>query len=173
MLIKLYMGHILGRKEPKKQALSLLKVDIFRDCLFNNLMHESPILVQLLSWTAVFLLSISYWFQIWKIHVHKEVRDLSMIYHILLATGFGILTYTAWLEGSTIFIVKQIMTTIPVLIIIYQIISHKDHHWHDDNDPYCTKCKKELEPFWDFCAYCGTSTEGSPPLTALVDVVSN
>ena len=73
---------------------------------------------QILSWTAVILLSTSYWFQIWKIHVHKEVRDLSMTYHILLALGFGILAYTAWLEGSTIFLVKQIATTIPVCIII-------------------------------------------------------
>ena len=118
-------------------------------------MKDSSSFIHLLSWTAVFLLSISYWFQIWKIHVHKEVRDLSMTYHVLLATGFGILTYTAFLEDSTIFVAKQIMTTIPVLIIIGQIIYHKDHRWHDDEDPICSACNSELEPCWDYCAYCG------------------
>ena len=78
--------------------------------------------VNILSWSAVVLLSVSYWFQIWKIHIHKEVRDLSMKYHVFLALGFGILTYTAWKENSIIFIVKQIATTIPVVIIIIQII---------------------------------------------------
>ncbi len=110
---------------------------------------------QILSWTAVILLSTSYWFQIWKIHVHKEVRDLSMTYHILLALGFGILAYTAWLEGSTIFLVKQIATTIPVCIIIFQIIVHKEDRWHDDSDPYCNKCNAELELLWNSCPFCG------------------
>ena len=119
-------------------------------------MEHTNYFVQILSWSAIALLSISYWFQIWKIHVHKEVRDLSMTYHVLLATGFGILTYTAFLENSTIFVVKQVMTTIPVLIIIGQIITHKDSHWHDDEDPYCSNCKEELEMDWSHCAYCGT-----------------
>ncbi len=109
-----------------------------------------------LSWSAVALLSTSYWFQIWKIHVHKEVRDLSMIYHVFLALGFGILTYTAWIEGSTIFIVKQIATTIPVIVIIFQIILHRGDHWHDDIDPHCSSCDEELEFDWNNCAYCGT-----------------
>ena len=111
--------------------------------------------MQILSWSAVVLLSTSYWFQIWKIHVHKEVRDLSMIYHVMLALGFGILTYTAYIEGSVIFIVKQIATTVPVIVIITQILYHKDDHWHDNSDPMCTACNKELEPWWDFCAHCG------------------
>lgn len=118
-------------------------------------MTESYDFMKILSWCAVFLLSISYWFQIWKIHIHQEVRDLSMPFHILLATGFGILTYTAFVEDSMIFLVKQIMTTIPVLVIIGQIIYHRDDHWHDDEDPSCTKCGEELELPWKFCAYCG------------------
>ena len=73
------------------------------------------------------------WFQICKIHVHKEVRDLSMTYHVFLALGFGILTYTAWVENSLIFLVKQIATTVPVLIIIGQIIYHKDDTWIDED----------------------------------------
>jgi uncharacterized protein with PQ loop repeat len=109
-----------------------------------------------LSWLAVVLLSVSYWFQIWKIHVHKEVRDLSMVYHVMLATGFAILTYTAWAEDSTIFLVKQISTTIPVCVIIGQIIYHKGDHWHDSVDPLCTGCNEELELDWSVCPYCGT-----------------
>ncbi len=109
-----------------------------------------------LSWIAVILLCISYWFQIYKIHVHKEVRDLSMTYHVMLALGFGILAITAYIENSTIFLVKQIATTIPVLVIIGQIIYHKGDHWHDDDDPMCTGCNEELEPDWSVCPYCGT-----------------
>lgn len=112
--------------------------------------------MQIMSWSAVIILSISYWFQIWKIHVHKEVRDLSVIYHVMLAIGFGILTYTAWAEGSTIFVVKQVATTVPVLIIIAQIYYHKDDHWHDDIDPSCLNCSEELELLWKVCPYCGT-----------------
>ena len=133
----------------KKEIDNVVEID------FNIGMEESNSFLQILSWSAVLLLSISYWFQIWKIHVHKEVRDLSMTYHVLLATGFGILTYTAVLEGSMIFLVKQVMTTIPVVVIIGQIIVHKNHHWHDDDDPSCVKCGEELEPAWNNCAYCG------------------
>lgn len=111
--------------------------------------------VSFLSWTAVTMLSLSYWFQIWKIHVHKEVRDLSVTYHILLALGFGILTYTAYAENSTIFLIKQIATTIPVLIIILQIYIHKSDRWHDNADPYCHICNSEMELGWNNCAFCG------------------
>jgi len=110
----------------------------------------------ILSWCAVALLTLSYWFQIWKIHKHKEVRDLSMTYHIFLALGFAILTYTAWREDSTIFLVKQIATTIPVVIIIVQILIHKGDRWHDKIDPYCKSCNQELELKWNFCSNCGT-----------------
>jgi uncharacterized protein with PQ loop repeat len=112
--------------------------------------------LRILSWVAVGLLSISYWFQIYKIHIHKEVRDLSMTYHVCLALGFGILAYTAYVEGSIIFLVKQIATTIPVCIIIWQIIIHKEDRWHDDDDPYCVKCNSELELTWNHCPFCGT-----------------
>ena len=112
-------------------------------------------LIQVLSWVAIATLSISYWFQIYKIHIHREVRDLSLTYHILLAVGFGILGFTAIYEGSTIFLAKQILTTIPVLIIIAQILIHSKDTWHDDEDPLCGSCTKELELHWKFCAYCG------------------
>ena len=108
----------------------------------------------ILSWMAIAFLCVSYWFQIYKIHKHREVRDLSLIYHVLLAIGFGILIFTAYDEGSLIFLVKQIATFTPVVIIIYQIWYHKRDRWHDEEDPYCKNCKKELEPLWKYCPYC-------------------
>ena len=122
--------------------------------------------MKVLSWSAIVILSVSYWFQIWKIHVHKEVRDLSLAYHYMLAIGFGVLTYTSWAENSTIFLIKQIATTIPVIIIIGQIYYHKDDRWHDEGDDYCSSCKMELEPKWQACPYCGEFriTEQKPSL---------
>lgn len=87
--------------------------------------------LDVLSWIAIGILSVSYWFQIWKIHVHKEVRDISLMYNVLLAIGFGILGVTAYQEGSVIFLVKQIVTTIPVIIIIFQVVYHKNDGWED------------------------------------------
>lgn len=117
-------------------------------------MIHDPFLLAI-SWFAIFLLSISYWFQIWKIHIHKEVRDLSLSYNILLAIGFAILGVTAYAEKSVIFLVKQIMTTIPVFIIIGQILYHKDDRWHDNSDNQCKGCSQLLEMYWTFCPYCG------------------
>ena len=109
-----------------------------------------------ISWIAIVLLSVSYWFQIWKIHVHKEVRDLSLAYHFFLAIGFGILAITAYVEGSAIFLVKQIATTIPVIVIIGQIFYHQKDRWHDEHSPHCKSCTEELEEAWTFCPFCGT-----------------
>lgn len=117
-------------------------------------MSQSPILMTI-SWLAILILSISYWFQIWKIHIHKEVRDLSLSYNVLLAIGFAILGVTAYAERSTIFLVKQIMTTLPVIVIIGQIIYHQGDSWHDDDDPHCKGCDKEQEVLWAFCPFCG------------------
>lgn len=115
-------------------------------------------LLEILSWIAIVLLSISYWFQIWKIHVHREVRDISLTYNILLAIGFGTLAFTAFQEKSLIFLVKQIATTIPVLIIIFQVIYHKNARWHETAAKECKKCSQELEWSWRFCAFCGKKT---------------
>lgn len=109
----------------------------------------------ILSWVAIFFLSISYWFQIYKIYIHKEVRDLSITYHIFLALGFGILIWTAWEEDSIIFLVKQIATFIPVIILISQILYHRCDHWHDDCDIVCPSCQRGLELEWRWCPYCG------------------
>ncbi len=113
--------------------------------------------LEVVSWIAIGILSISYWFQIWKIHVHKEVRDLSISYNILLAIGFGVLGITAYEEGSLIFLVKQVATTVPVIIIIFQIFYHKQDRWHADYNLVCKKCTQEIEKKWKFCAFCGTS----------------
>lgn len=111
-------------------------------------------ILSILSWIAIVILSISYWFQIWKIHIHKEVRDLSIWYNVLLAIGFIILGFTAWKERSLIFLVKQITTTIPVLVIIFQIIFHKKDRWHNTQVLLCKKCKEELEDEWNYCPFC-------------------
>ncbi len=111
--------------------------------------------LDILSWLAIVILSTSYWFQIWKIHIHKEVRDISLTYNVLLGIGFGILSFTAFKEKSLIFFVKQIMTTIPVLIIILQVLYHKNDRWHDASFSRCMDCSKETEKHWKFCAYCG------------------
>lgn len=115
--------------------------------------------MHLISYFAIALLSVSYWFQIYKIHVHKEVRDLSLAYHYLLAIGFSILAWTAYHEHSTIFLVKQVLTTIPVLVIIGQIYYHKGDHWHDEAQVHCRECAEELEDDWNLCPYCGTGRE--------------
>lgn len=107
-----------------------------------------------LSWLAVAILSVGYWFQIWKIHVHREVRDLSLIYHVMLFTGFSILAVTAYMQGSTIFIVKQVLTSIPVLVIIGQIYYHQQDRWHDDENSFCEHCGEELEKEWVCCPFC-------------------
>lgn len=117
-------------------------------------MTMSPFL-EILSWIAVAILSVSYWFQIWKVHVHKEVRDLSLSFNILSAIRFGVLGITAFAEHSIIFLVKQITTTIPILVIIAQILYHQGDRWHDRKDGSCAGCNEELEIYWAFCPFCG------------------
>ncbi|MBT4445475.1 MAG: PQ-loop repeat-containing protein [Waddliaceae bacterium] len=114
-----------------------------------------------ISWLAIFALSVSYWFQIRKIHLHREVRDLSMIYHILLFLGFSTLAITAYMEKSIIFLVKQIATSIPVFVIICQILYHRKDHWHEIGQASCLSCREELEADWICCPYCSASKDVS------------
>lgn len=116
-------------------------------------------ILTVLSWIAILLLSVSYWFQIWKIHIHKEVRDISLTYNVLLAIGFGILAFTAIQQGSLIFLVKQVMTTVPVVIIIFQVLYHRDDRWHDEGAKNCPNCSEEYERGWKFCAFCGVKKQ--------------
>jgi hypothetical protein len=108
------------------------------------------------SWIAVGVLSVSYWFQIWKIHIHKEVRDISITYNLMLAIGFGILGVTAWMERNTLFLVKQIVTTIPTVIIVFQILYHRKDTWHEPGQKNCSSCQVSMEKTWDFCPFCGS-----------------
>jgi len=113
-------------------------------------------ILDIFSWLAVIILASSYWFQIWKIHIHKEVRDLSLKYHVLLAIGFGILIFTAIYEDSIIFLAKQIATFVPVIIIIYQIIYHKKDAWQDRKDYFCKKCNAKTKTVCKYCKYCSS-----------------
>jgi len=119
----------------------------------------TSVTLTIFSWTAVVLLSSSFWFQIWKIHRHREVRDLSIVYYCMLAIGYGILSYTAYSERTWIFLVKQVATFIPSVIIIFQILYHRGDRWQDGKRPLCQKCDDELDAAWGFCPACGESTE--------------
>ena len=121
-----------------------------------------PFILDTFSWVAIVALSIGYWLQIWKIQVHKEVRDLSLPYHILLAFGFATLGVTAYLEGSVIFLVKQIATTIPVVIIIGQIFYHKGDKWHEVGRSEACRCGREIDASWSFCPNCGKKLNEHP-----------
>ena len=111
-------------------------------------------MIDILSWVAIIALALSYWCQIYKIHVHKEVRDLSLAYYVLLAFGVSILVFAAVKAATLIFFVKQVATLIPICIIIGQIVYHRRSKWHDDEDPICKGCFEELEPGWKCCPYC-------------------
>lgn len=108
-----------------------------------------------LSWIAILVVSVSYWLQVWHIHKHKEVRDLSMSFYVMFLFGITLLCIQAYRENSVIFFVKQILVIIPVVIIIFQIIYHRQDHWHDDNCDFCVGCSAEMETHWDCCPYCG------------------
>jgi len=120
---------------------------------------SSKLLISMLPWVAIVVLSFGYWSQVWKIHQHKEVRDLSIVSYTCLAVGFVIMSMQAYQEGSVIFLLKQVMTLIPVSIVIFQIWAHKGDQWHDDAAPLCKACDHELEELWDYCPYCGTQTD--------------
>lgn len=112
-------------------------------------------MLETLSWMAVVLLCSSYWLQVRKIQVHKEVRDLSLPMFSMLNTAFFVLAaYSMYIE-SWVFFWKQIFCILPVSIIIFQIFYHREDKWHDDYDPSCAKCLKECEPDWIHCPYCG------------------
>ena len=113
------------------------------------------LIVSLLSWAAVVILMAGYWLQIWKIHIHREVRDISMPYYVMLALGFGILMITAYLEDSTIFLVKQVGTFVPCAVIIFQVWHHRKDRWHDPRLPHCSNCDQELDERWHHCPFCG------------------
>jgi uncharacterized protein with PQ loop repeat len=85
--------------------------------------------MDILAWVAVAALSVSFWLQAWKIHKHKEVRDLSLTSYVLFSLAYAVLAYKAWDDEVWIFLVKQLGTLVPSIVIVYQIITHKDDEW--------------------------------------------
>lgn len=110
---------------------------------------------QALSWIAIFVVSVSYWFQVWRIHVHREVRDLSLAFYGLFLVGISLLCVQAYREDSVVFFTKQVLVIIPVIIIIIQIIYHRRDTWHDDKADSCVYCGAEQENEWHCCPHCG------------------
>ena len=80
---------------------------------------------------AIAIVSVGFWAQAWRIHRHKEVRDLSLLQYISLATGYLILSFVAYGENSIVFLIKQIASFLPVLVIIAQIIIHREDKWEE------------------------------------------
>ena len=108
-----------------------------------------------LPWVAVLILNAGYWLQIYKIHVHKEVRDLAVSSYIMFDLAYGILAYEAYVIDSQVFLIKNILTATSTTILIAMIWYHKDDEWHDDEDKHCVFCGNELEPHWTYCTDCG------------------
>ena len=119
----------------------------------------TDLLINIFAWIAIFVLATSHWLQAYKIHVHREVRDISIWTYVFLLTGYILLFVKAVLDvcegkGDLLWVVKQILTIVPCVIVLIQIKIHQQDHWHDDNDPMCSACGEELEPHWSFCPYC-------------------
>jgi uncharacterized protein with PQ loop repeat len=81
------------------------------------------------SWLAAIFLSIGYWLQVYRIHKHKEVRDLSIHSYVFFAIAYVLLGIEGWQIESTLFLVKNILVLVPTCIIIWQIYCHKDDKW--------------------------------------------
>jgi len=80
---------------------------------------------------AAVALSVGYWLQVWRIHVHKEVRDLSANSYVLFAVAYMLLGIEAVQIDSLLFIIKNGLVLVPTLVIIYQINYHKNDKWTD------------------------------------------
>ena len=64
-------------------------------------------------------------------------------------------------QKAKCFLFKQVMTLIPVTIIIYQIVIHQGDTWHDEDALHCGACDNELEVRWSYCPACGEPREGA------------
>lgn len=53
------------------------------------------------------------------------------------------------------------MTTVPVLIIIIQVLYHRNDKWHDPKLKHCGTCNEEIELPWKYCPYCGNTQTNS------------
>lgn len=117
-------------------------------------------LLQIMPWVAIGILAVSHWLQVYKIHQHREVRDISQWTYIFLLTGYIALFTKAIIDwqagtGDIVWAVRQMATILPVSIVLMQIKWHQNDHWHDDEDTNCSSCRNELEEGWCWCPYCG------------------
>ena len=120
-------------------------------------------MLQTFAWLAIGMLALSHWLQVYKIHKHREVRDISIWTYIFLLCGYSCLFAKAsydWYHGNgdIVWAVRQMATILPVSIVLMQIRWHKKDKWHDDLSPHCNNCDGELEPQWDYCPYCSYYT---------------
>lgn len=100
-----------------------------------------------LAFLAIIILSIGYWYQIYKNYTTEHVEDLSVVYFVCMAIGVSILAVQAIKEGSVVFFLKQISILIPSVIIIRQIFKYKRKEKCD-----CLKHKQDL---FNHCPNCG------------------
>lgn len=117
-------------------------------------------LLQIMPWVAIGILAVSHWLQVYKIHKHREVRDISQWTYIFLLTGYIALFTKAVIDwqagtGDIVWAARQMATIFPVSIVLMQIKWHQNDHWHDESDTNCASCRNELEEGWCWCPYCG------------------
>lgn len=120
-------------------------------------------MIQVIAWIAILFLAASHWLQVYKIHQHKEVRDISIWTYVFLLVGYSALLVKATVDwyagdGPALWIFRQIATIIPVSVVIIQILNHYKDRWHDDDDPYCLSCSEELEKEWSYCPFCSADS---------------
>lgn len=99
------------------------------------------------AFVAILILSIGYWWQIYKNHKTRHVEDLSITYFLCMAVGVSILAVHAVKEGSWVFFLKQISILIPSIIIIQQIFKYKQKE-------KCN-CVSFQQLTFKFCPNCG------------------
>lgn len=81
------------------------------------------------SWIAAGFLSVGYWLQVYRIHVHKEVRDLSAPSYVLFTFAYLLLGIEGYKINSMVFLVKNILVIIPTITIVFQIYYHQNDTW--------------------------------------------
>lgn len=88
-------------------------------------------IIKILSWVASIMLIAAFIPQIWRIHIHKEVRDLSSLSFWGLMLGSGGLAVEAFLVGSGPLLFKQLATALCAGVILWQIKVHSKDRWEE------------------------------------------
>ena len=84
-----------------------------------------------IAWVASIIAILGFVPQIWRIHVHKEVRDLSKLSFWMLAVSSAVLFVEAIYLGSGVYIFKQLGALVFALIILWQIRTHEKDEWEE------------------------------------------